>query len=229
LLNSSGTELRLRAALALGKFRDEESVPALCELLHERGRLPGAAAAALGQIGDRRAVSPLCALLQRSAASEVLQEAATALGILGDVSAVPELSATLSHADPVVRFAAARGLGHFEDPAAIAALCRTLEDRETTVRQAAAMALGEVAQRASAPLPLRAAVPSLRRLCSPRNADWAPAREIYRKALQQIEAATGSLKGLPLPAEATSHAPDTLPLPSHPLRVNSPDETEGER
>jgi hypothetical protein len=116
-------------------------------------------------------------------------------------------------------------------PAAIGGLCEALRDPNRQVCRTAAAALAVIAEHDPTPA-LRAALPRLHQLASKWFVDydyldyvellveWLPehekARQLYRSALEQIEAATALQTDLPLPAAAPWVSPDDLPVPAAP-------------
>jgi len=156
---------------------------------------------------------------------------------------IRELIQELGHRDPYVRRRALWQLGAKGDlhsllskaqcwpsPAAVGGLCEALRDPNRQVCRTAAAALGAIAEHHPTPA-LRAALPRLRQLTSKWFVDydyldyvellleWLPehekARQLYRSALEQIEAAT-ALTDLPLPAAAPRLSPHDLPVPAAP-------------
>jgi HEAT repeat protein len=137
------------------------------------------------------------------------------MGRLGSPKAVPTLATVLYDRSVTVRLAAVTSLVSIGDPTAIQELCRTLENSEFLVRREAAVGLGVLAGRDTVlPLQLRGAVPVLQRLCATLSGERVEVRRACRDALQRIEARTGLLKGLPVPAGPGEALPDTLPRPS---------------
>lgn len=146
-LTSPLSEVRARAAAALGRLRDAESVTPLCRALQHGGDLPLIAATALGEIGDARAVPDLIGVLTsgtRAAEADLRWTAAAALGRIGDPSAAPALCRALR--DPIreVREGAAEALGALASETAVPALCEALADPEERVVLRAAAALGHL-------------------------------------------------------------------------------------
>jgi HEAT repeat protein len=82
---------RGRAALMLGKLKDERAVDTLIQALEAPGFLtPVHAAEALGKIGDRRAVEPLISVAMNSHNESLRKAAETALESLGAKQPCPE-------------------------------------------------------------------------------------------------------------------------------------------
>lgn len=116
LVQKEDPELRVRAAVSLGRLRDTASVPALIDALwiapndYEREE----AIRWLGRLRDARALEPLISLLPESRTRHLV---VIALGSLGDARGLDTLRDVLSwehHA--VVRDAVVRGLGLLKDP-----------------------------------------------------------------------------------------------------------------
>lgn len=95
LLEHPARDLRVDAAMALGKARWRPAVPPLIERLqHPHPWVVAWAADALGKIGDKRAVPALSAVLE-SADATARVYAAQALGRIDHRTAVPSLIAAL--------------------------------------------------------------------------------------------------------------------------------------
>ena len=95
LLEHPARDLRVDAAMALGKARWRPAVPPLIERLRDPHPWVVAwAADALGKIGDKRAVPALSAVLERADATARVY-AAQALGRIDHRTAVPSLIAAL--------------------------------------------------------------------------------------------------------------------------------------
>ena len=145
-LKSSDRNIKLDAALALGKMKTRRAVLSLIRLLKEsrEGIVRSVAATSLGEIGDRSAVMPLIDSIQDNKTSiAVLTAVATALGKIKDPRAVEPLIKLLWNEDPDVRRWAADALGRLNDRRAVMALIATLGDENPNVRKIAARALGE--------------------------------------------------------------------------------------
>ncbi|MFN3652029.1 MAG: HEAT repeat domain-containing protein [Armatimonadota bacterium] len=147
----------------------------------------------------------------------VRQEAALALGPL----ALPPVRAALrsAHAQEKeaeqVRACAGVSLAEHGDGSAevIASLVEALH-LERRIRERAARGLGRLAETEPS-LALRGAVRRLRSL----SRAWTLPREekeIYRRALAQVEAATANRRDLPIPSERGRGRPDDLPRPAQP-------------
>jgi HEAT repeat protein len=98
---------------------------------------------------------PVNVVLQPTSSGSTLQTAAAdALGRIG-FPAVPQLSASVSDPDPIVRLQSCRALAYMGAQAkdAVPALVQALNDPEQAVREAAAAALGQVGQAAAPAVP----------------------------------------------------------------------------
>lgn len=281
LMGEASNPVRIRAALALGRLRDVEAVPALCESLRLEPELWHAAVFALGQIGDHRAIPVLAELLSapqsekvkslrqeivlaladfgdplvvpvmadalhdpsfrvRALAAEslgklgwreavpaliqtlqdsrwqVALKAATALGTLGDPGGVEPLIRTLAHENPEFRVCAVKALGELGGATALAALCRSLGDPEPRVRREAALAVARLVITSNdIPVQARAALPMLQRLYESGTVEGSEDRAACGSAIRKIEAATASVKQLPLSVGAQPLEADALPLPAN--------------
>jgi HEAT repeat protein len=143
-LGSDDPDRLIAAAEVLGKARDKESVPRLCELLEdEDAGVREAMCNALGDIGDERAAEPLAALYVREENREVARGAVRALVDLGRAAA-PVLVPLLRHRDPERRAGAARALGKLRAREAVDELIRLIDDRDEEVRMAAIHALRQI-------------------------------------------------------------------------------------
>jgi HEAT repeat protein len=156
---------------------------------------------------------------------------------------IQELIQELGHRDAHIRRQALWQLGNEGDlhallikaqrrpnPAAVGGLCEALRDPNRQVCRTAASALAAIAEHDPTPA-MRAALPRLHQLASKWFVDydyldyvellleWLPehekARQLYRSALEQIEAATAQTD-LPLPAAAPRLSPHDLPVPAAP-------------
>ena len=109
--------------------------------------------------------------------------------------------------------------------AAIGPVCAFLARETWDVKPLAAEVLGEIAERSKAP-ELRSALPLLRRelrkvsvaLFFTRGEDHLDRVEqvarAYRTAIARIEAATGTVRSLPVPAHSSETSADDLPIAS---------------
>jgi len=104
------------------------------------------AADALGKIGDSQAIPELLKLVEDSDSSTVRSSAADALGKIGDSQAIPGLLKLVEDSDFSVRRRAADALGQIGDSQAIPGLLKLVEDSDSSVRSRAADALGKIAK-----------------------------------------------------------------------------------
>jgi len=106
LLQNDYTDVRMRAATALGGTRHASAIPYLAKALRDdSGDVRKNAAWALGQIGHPSAIPHMTSLLQDK---EILVRLNTAwaLGKIGHASAVPPLAKALQDSDHDVRWRA---------------------------------------------------------------------------------------------------------------------------
>ena len=213
--SESDSDLARSAVRSLGQIGDAEALPALGLALQQGAPVTReAAAAALGQIGDPSAL-PLLRLALEDREPVVRFSVAVALSKVSHPDSVPALETALQDHSPNVRVAAVASLAAIGDPAAIQALCEALENTEPLVRRDAAQRLGLLARREGvSPIQLRAAVPVLQRLSAPLSTERLEVKRACREALQRIEAGTGHLKRLPVPAAPSDLPSETLPRPS---------------
>jgi len=169
-LKSSNVDLRVGAAITLGKIGTNKAIQPLMDALKDaEWEVRWASATSLGNLKAREAVDGLIALL-RDEFWEVRRAAAIALGKVKDPKAieplaealkselmirfeaarsliqlgsdaVESLSHLLSDDDPDVRIKAAEALGLIGDESASEALATCLNDADAGVREAAAKAL----------------------------------------------------------------------------------------
>jgi len=136
-------EVRLAAAIALGKLGDQAAVDYLVQALtKEEDALRVPAARALGEIGEQAAPRLLSAL--RRPEETVRWGAAQALGYTGGAGVAKALRQALNDQSPQVRAAAALSLGRLRDREAVELLVQHLGDEDRTVRWCAAWALEEL-------------------------------------------------------------------------------------
>jgi hypothetical protein len=102
-------------------------------------------------------------------------------------------------------------LGRIGGREVVSPLCDTLRDRDPVVCRWAGRALTQAARR-DPNLALRLAIPLLRQRLSFWSLESRLTKEICRRALEEIEAATAERHDLPLPAAGGQH-PASLPLP----------------
>jgi len=151
LVQEEDPELRVRAAVSLGRLRDTASVPALIDALwiapndYEREE----AIRWLGRLRDARALEPLISLLPESRTRHLV---VIALGSLGDARGLETLRDVLSWEDhAVVRDAVVRGLGLLKDPRGLdlvlplAVTEPTLKNIPETLVRLGALELGAIA------------------------------------------------------------------------------------
>ncbi|MFB0563700.1 MAG: HEAT repeat domain-containing protein [Candidatus Lokiarchaeia archaeon] len=142
-------DIRMYAAMFLGRMGDRRAVEPLIRVLKDKGSdIRQWAAYALGELGDLRALDPLLQAL-RDTEWEVRKKATIALGKLGDVSAVEPLIQVLNDENWEVRWRAAEALGKLGDGRAAEHLVLLLRekdprDEEGEVLRAAAEALDKL-------------------------------------------------------------------------------------
>ena len=144
-LKSSDEDVRMCAAVGLGKIRDVRAVKPLIEALRLKTRWRGAegsAANALVEIGEP-AVEPLIAVLKDSD-ENVRNLAIVSLGDIGDARAVEPLIAVLKDSDANVRNLAIVSLGDIGDARAVEPLIHALKDSNKKVRSFAAKTLKKI-------------------------------------------------------------------------------------
>jgi hypothetical protein len=152
-LVDSDSDVRERAAKALGKIGDTRAVEPLITALGDEGEIVRwNTAQALGEIGDTRAMEPLITALGDEAGF-VRMDAAIALGEIGDKRAVEPLIAALGGEDDSVRREAARALGEICDHRAIPALKKATVDSDEDVRIGARRALDMIKSKVKEPKP----------------------------------------------------------------------------
>ncbi|MEQ8381224.1 MAG: HEAT repeat domain-containing protein [Coleofasciculus sp. A1-SPW-01] len=144
LVEHSDSNVRSRAADALGNIGSETAIPGLLKLLeHSDSDVRWRAAYALGKIGSENAIPGLLKLLE-DADSYVRLKAAKALGKIGSENAIPGLLQLLKDSDSSVRRSAAIALGNIGSENAIPGLLKFLEDSDSYLRYSAAEALGKI-------------------------------------------------------------------------------------
>jgi len=145
-LKHKDPNVRVHAAIALGRIRDTAAVPHLLPLLKDPvARVRAQAARSLGELADGRATDALIAAL-RDPDVEVRKEAVQALGEIRDPKALRPLLEALKDLAPV-RDAAERVLLEVRDPRAVEPLILTLRHRSEEVRRISARLLGAIADR----------------------------------------------------------------------------------
>lgn len=139
-LHSDDDEVRVAAAVALGKTGHIRATPDLIQALSDENRqVRMEAAAALGSIGDPSAVPALIEALD-----DVTLDAALSLGEIGDARAVPALVRVLATFDkegtdePIVH-----ALTDIGEPA-IPHLMEALDSADNEIRNSAAILLGAI-------------------------------------------------------------------------------------
>jgi hypothetical protein len=219
-LRDYDVETRRTAAVALGQFADDRAIAALSEAIGREWDVEArrCAVAGLGH-ADNIAVIPTLIIALSDRAETVRDTAAEALGVVGPI-AVPTLLDILRHHNQrlTMREGAAMALGRIADASAIAPLIDILRSPEyLTLRRAAVGALGDIAERRPAP-ELRNALPILRRVGEPPYGLYQqpgdPAQGLYHRVIRQIEAATATVRDLPLPASRPALNADGLPVPA---------------
>jgi HEAT repeat protein len=157
-MSSVGTDVRVRAAEALGQCHDARAVPALMTALNTTsGREYGlrcTAAAALANLGDRQAVPALIEALKRTGVNGEGPEVVTiikALGTLRDPQAVPILLEQfhsfkdITHTNVTeVPEEAGKALALIGGPEIVPAVVAKLSDPDVDMRRVAARTLGRL-------------------------------------------------------------------------------------
>jgi hypothetical protein len=127
-LKDKNTEVRVQAAMELGRIQDPRAVePLIAALKDKDDSVKSSAAAALGSSKDLRAVEPLITALQDTN-YRVRDSAVVALGLIQDPRAVEPLIAALQDRDPEVRTDAAQALEKMNDTRAAEPLRRFAAD-----------------------------------------------------------------------------------------------------
>ena len=155
-LGSTDEELRLRAAMALGR----EGRETLFEIASNPASDESRAARALATLGRATPVERAAAILGEALRSDRRALAFAALGALGSsaaAAAVPHLVPFLAQADAELAVAAARALAEISAPAAEPPLVAALRSENAEVRLAAVDGLGRNGSPAAV-APLHAAV-----------------------------------------------------------------------
>jgi len=142
-LNSTDTQLKKRAAEALGKLGNASAVkPLLTSLNDTDTTVRQSVIIALGQIGDARALESLTKALEDK--HDAIRVSAVDALIQCGENAVEPLIKALRQSSAQVRQKAARALGGLKSPNALESLITALGDSEVAVRQNAVSALGEI-------------------------------------------------------------------------------------
>jgi len=215
LVQGNEADLRQQIVVALGKLRDPAAIPALANALHDPDvNVRASAVDALGKSGRAEAVLPLLqAFLDRS--PEVAGKAVTALGIIRDPRAVEPLTYALRSGAPELRVRLVQALAEIGGAVVVPVLCRSLDDPNGRVAREAALGLARLARSSpTLPIQLRSALPHLKRLGGTFSNETPEVKRACGDAIRWIEAGTGSIKQLPLPAETEPLHPHTLPLPA---------------
>lgn len=214
--------VRRAAATALGQIKDPAAQPAL-SLAAVRDDAPtvrASAVEALGLVGEPGGVPALLQALSDGALFVAVQ-AVEALGSIGQPSVLPALCHVLLHGDVHLRVHVPSALGQIGGGPAIDGLCQALGDPDAVVRFQVVYALQLLAEpKAVVPLQLRAAIPQLQAMGSPLSRETKELRSAAREALRRIEAGTGKLKQLPLPADSAFPSATLLPLPAEPTAAS---------
>jgi HEAT repeat protein len=134
------SDVRRKAANALGKIGDSRAVEPLIRALNDSDRdVRWHAAKALGKIGDSRAVEPLIRALNNEN-PYVRYGAATSLTKIGELAFEPLINA-LNESDSQVRAYSAKALGEIGDNRAAGPLTKALDDTCVDVSTSAKEAL----------------------------------------------------------------------------------------
>ena len=143
-LNDDHSEVRLRAAHALGELDGKRAVPTLIEALSDdHWGVRHSAVRALGELGDKRVVPALIKTFNDNN-STVRSTAVRALGKLGDKSVLPILIDVLNDDDSIVQREAIHALGELGDKRAVPTLIEAFSDDHWGVRHSAVRALGNL-------------------------------------------------------------------------------------
>ncbi|WP_242054528.1 HEAT repeat domain-containing protein [Nostoc sp. FACHB-190] len=150
LLKDLESNVRYKAAEALGKIGAEAAIPDLLELLKDsESHVRYGVVNVLGKIGAEAAIPGLLELFKDSE-SHVRSSAANVLGKMGAAAAISDLLELLKDSEYNVRSSAAEALGQI-GTAAIPDLLELLKDSESYVRFSAAVALGNIGAVAAIP------------------------------------------------------------------------------
>ncbi|MGE5344098.1 MAG: HEAT repeat domain-containing protein [Candidatus Omnitrophota bacterium] len=138
-------EIRVKAALALGKLGSKEAETLLIELIKNQypSYVRGIASSALGTLKSEKAVTPLLELLKNS--DEYIRHSAiSALGNIGSDQAVAPLLKMLKDPAQFIRRNAAEALGNIGSSQAVAPLIGLLHEPDKGVRYRTIFALGNI-------------------------------------------------------------------------------------
>ncbi|MBD2362506.1 HEAT repeat domain-containing protein [Anabaena minutissima FACHB-250] len=176
LLEDEDSDVRRRAAYALGEIKSEAAIPRLIQLLEdEDSDVRAGAADALGGIKSEAAIPGLIQLLEHGN-SDVRRSIASALGEIKSEAAIPHLIKLIEDEDSFVRYSAASALREIKSEAAIPGLIQLLEHGNSDVRISAASTLKEIKS--------ESAIPGLIQLLEHGNSD---VRRIASSALEKIK------------------------------------------
>jgi HEAT repeat protein/3',5'-cyclic AMP phosphodiesterase CpdA len=150
-LNDEDSDVRRRAAEALGKIGSDAAIEELVKALNdEDSDVRRRAAEALGKIGSDAAIEELVKALNHENSS-VRRSVANALLNIGSDAAIEALVKALNHEDFYVRKRVTDALGNIGSDAAIPGLVKALNDENSSVRSRAAKALSNIGSDAAIP------------------------------------------------------------------------------
>ena len=148
-LDDDHSDVRIRAASALGEIGTEATIDPLIKLLDDdNSNVRISAADALGKIGTEATIDPLIKFVDHDD-SDVRIRAASALGEIGTEATIDPLIKLLDDDDSWVRIRAADALGKIGTEATIDRLIKLLDHDSSDVRKSAADALGEIGTEAT--------------------------------------------------------------------------------
>lgn len=143
---------RAGAAVALGGFRDPESIPILLTLAQDDYALVRANAAdALQFVDDDPDVRAVLLDLLSDVDPDVIENAIIALGHAGDDSVVSKLYPFLEHYDPAIAVATVRALSELQAKSAVPYLTPLLEHEHDYLRLQAIIALQQLGNKQIVP------------------------------------------------------------------------------
>ena len=149
-LNDESSQVRIKAAGALGNIGDPTAVPALIDALQDKAEdVRGAAASALGDIGaPAKAAVPIMIKMLKNQNYLTRSAILSGLGGIGDPTATPALIDALDDYSAHVRRTAIVQLGRIRDPVEtiVPALMKTLADSEAEVRLWGSLALSVIGE-----------------------------------------------------------------------------------
>lgn len=218
-------QVRLNALEALATIRErdrdarvspdvwERVVASVCAVLQsEEWRLHAPAAGLLGALRAPAAVDALWATVGSADLGTALA-VTEALGRIGGPRVIEPLRVALSHRELDVRAGACGALGRVGGEEALMLLAWALRTREPVLRRAAARAVEHLAHTAPTPA-LRSTLEPLRRLLSFQALVLSrEERQLFGRALRQVEAVTRAMHDLPLPATPGGRSAQ-LPVPA---------------